>query len=90
MKNKEYYIQKYEDRMMEIYNEFRDDNIKNMDEFCTRHFDETANAEEVVGYYYTHYGWNPLKHWMENTEHIEMTEQDKEVTEILGKLESVL
>ena len=55
--DKNYYIQKYEDRMMEIYNMFTDE------EYCTRWFDETANAEEVVGYYFVHYEWNPLKAW---------------------------
>ena len=79
--DKNYYIQKYEDRMMEIYNMFTDD------EYCTRWFDETANAEEVVGYYFVHYEWNPLGEWLENLKYVdEVTEQDKEVTRILMEL----
>ena len=87
MKNKGYYIQKYENRMMEIYEEFADEDIKDKDEFCTRWFDETANAEEVVGYYFIHYEWNPLGEWLENLKYVdEATEQDEEVTRILTEL----
>jgi hypothetical protein len=85
--DKNYYIQKYESRMMEIYEEFADDDIEDKDEYCTRWFDETANAEEVVGYYFVHYEWNPLKCWLENLEFVKnVTEQDGEVTRILMEL----
>jgi hypothetical protein len=78
---KNYYIQKYEDRMMEIYNMFTDE------EYCIRWFDETANAEEVVGYYFVYYEWNPLGEWLNNLQYVdEVTEQDKEVTRILTEL----
>ena len=86
MKNREYYIKKYEDRMNEIYRELKAEGVEDIDYACTMLFDETANAEEVVGYYLINYEWNPLQSWLENTEHIKMTEQDKEVTKILESL----
>ena len=86
MKNKEYYIQKYEDRMDEIYRGLKEEGVEDIDYACTMEFDQTANAEEVVGYYFVNCEWNPLKAWLENTEHIEMTEQDKKVTEIFESL----
>lgn len=86
--NKNYYIQKYENRMMEIYEEFANDNdIADKDEYCTRWFDETANAEEVVGYYLVFHEWNPLGEWLENLKYVkDVTEQDEEVTKILKEL----
>lgn len=81
--DKNYYIQKYEDRMDEIYRELKEQNVDDIDYACTMEFDSTANAEEIVGYYFVNCEWNPLKAWLENTENIEMTEQDKEVTNIL-------
>jgi hypothetical protein len=87
MKNREYYVLKYEDRMDEIYRELRETNVEDIDYACTMEFDETANAEEVVGYYLINYEWNPLKGWLENTEGKEMTEQDKEVTKMLTELD---
>lgn len=86
--DKKYYIQKYEDRMMEIHNEFaNDDDIADKDEYCTRWFDETADAEEVVGYYFVFHEQNPLGDWLENLKYVdEVTKQDEEVTKILTKL----
>lgn len=89
MRDRQYYILKYEDRMDEIYREAKGEGIKdnNIEEYCTMEFDQTANAEEVVGYYLINYEWNPLKGWLENIEGIDLTEQDKEVTKILKDLE---
>lgn len=86
MKSREYYVQKYEDRMDEIYRELEGIVNYDINYACTMEFDETANAEEVVGYYLINYEWNPLQGWLENTERIDMTEQDKEVTRILTEL----
>jgi hypothetical protein len=90
MKDKNYYIQKYENRMVEIYNEYKNENIKDIDTFCIIHFDLTANAEEIVGYYFIHYEENPLEAWLENTKYIVMNEQDKEVTKIFNELMEVV
>lgn len=84
--DKNYYIQKYEDRMDEIYRELREEGVDDIDYACTMEFDSTANAEEVVGYYLINYEWNPLKSWLENIEGIDLTEQDKEVTKMLTEL----
>ena len=89
MKGKEYYITKYEDRIAEIYEEFVDDGIIDKDLFCENWFGETANAEEVVGYYFVYYKDDAMKTWLKNTKHIEMTEQDKEVTEIFKELANI-
>ena len=83
--DREYYIQKYESRMDEIYRELVG-TVDDIDYACTMEFDSTANAEEVVGYYLINYEWNPLKGWLENIEGINLTEQDKEVTRILTEL----
>lgn len=87
MKNRDYYVQKYEDRMDELYRELKAEGVEDIDYACTMEFDQTANAEEVVGYYLINYEWNPLKGWLENTENIELTSQDEEVTRILKELE---
>ena len=87
MKNRAYYVLKYEDRMDEIYRELKEAAVEDIDYACTMEFDQTANAEEVVGYYLTNYEWNPLKGWKENTKGIDLTEQDKEVTRLLEELD---
>jgi hypothetical protein len=87
MKNRNYYVQKYEDRMDEIYRELKAEGVDDIDYACTMEFDQTANAEEVVRYYLINYEWSPLKGWLENTENIELTQQDEEVTRILKELE---
>lgn len=81
-----YYIQKYEDRMDEIYRELKEQNVDGIDYACTMEFAQTANAEEIVGYYLINYEMNPLKCWLENIENIDLIEQDKEVTRILTEL----
>ena len=73
MKDRSYYESKYESRMDEIYREMKKEGVED-------------NAEEVVGYYLANYGDNALKDGKSNTEDIEMTEQDKKVTEILEQL----
>lgn len=89
-KTAEYYKQKYEDRMDEIYRELKSQDVDDIDWSCTMLFDETANAEEVVGYYLINYEWGPLKGWLENLQYApEITEQDKEVTRILSELNDV-
>lgn len=87
MKNRSYYELKYENRMDEIYREMLEEDLKDIDYACTIEFDETANAEEVVGYYLVNEGTNAFKQWMENIEGIDLTEQDKEVTKILEELD---
>lgn len=86
MKNREYYIQEYESRMDEIYRELQEQNVDDIDYACTMEFDETANAEEVVGYYLADGESSALKRWLENIEGVDLTEQDKEVTRILTEL----
>ena len=88
---KQDYIQKYENRMDEIYKELKYEHHipdNEIDEQCTYEFDQTANAEEIVGYYIINYEGGPLKGWLENLQWREnLTEQDKEVTRILTELD---
>ena len=90
IKSKEYYVQKYEERMDEIYRELKyEHNVPNneIDEAYTIKFDDTCLTEEVVGYYIVNYEWGPLKGWLENLQIVKNpTEQDKEVTKILTEL----
>ena len=86
MKDITYYQQKYENIMDAIYRALREAEVNDIDYVCTMVFDETANAEEIVGYYLSDGITTALKRWQENTEHIEMTEQDREVTRILTEL----
>ena len=87
MKDTTYYQQKYENTMDAIYRALQEADVQNSDYVCTLVFDETANAEEIVGYYLSDGLTTALKRWQENTEHIEMTEQDREVTRILTELD---
>ena len=88
--DRNYYIRKYEDRMDEIYRELKyEHNISDneIDENCTMEFDQTANAEEIVGYYLVNYEYNPLGSWLENLKWVDkVTEQDNDVTAILTEL----
>ena len=89
MKSREYYQQKYENTMDAIYRALQEAEVQNIDYVCTMVFDETANAEEIVGYYLSDGITTALERWQENTEHIEMTEQDREVTRILTELDKM-
>ena len=86
-KNRSYYESKYENRMDEIYRELQDEDLEDLGYACTIEFDETANAEEVVGYYLVNEGTNALRQWLDNIDGIDLTAQDKEVTKILRKLD---
>lgn len=80
----DYYISKYNDRWNACYKECMEYGSIDASYDATIMFDETANAEEVVGYYCVFYEKDPLKGWLTNTEGIELSEQDKKVTEILN------
>ena len=87
MKNKSYYESVYESRIKEIRKEMIEEEVEDIDYACTIEFDEIANAEEIVGYYLVNEGTNALEQWLENIDGIDLTEQDKEVTKILKKLD---
>ena len=82
---KQEYADIYINTMNELVDKWKDD--PNYDGTqATYEFDEIANAPEIVGYYVYNEKENALKQWLTNTEGIEMTEQDKEVTRILEEL----
>lgn len=86
MKEKRYYVEKYNKRRNECFNEASENGSKDHGYDATILFDETANAEEVVGYYLIHHKENPLRDWLDDTKGIKLNKQDKEVTNILEKL----
>lgn len=89
MKDRVYYQQKYENTMDAIYRALQEAEVQDIDCVCTMVFDETADTEEIVGYYLSDGYTTALARWLENTEYIEMTEQDREVTRILTELDKM-
>lgn len=63
--------------------DFDEDDIKNA---ATVIFEDTANAEQVVGYYIIYHKDDALQDWVDNTKGIKLSEQDKEVDRILKEL----
>ena len=55
-------------------------------EIATGIFEESADADEVAGYYVVYHGDDALKDWAANTEGIVMTKQDTVVDSILKDL----
>lgn len=47
---------------------------------------QTANTEEVVGYYITYYEDDALKQWINDMKGIELQGQDKEIQKVLYEL----
>lgn len=89
MKTKEEYKKIYFDRLKEVERELIEEGVDVSDGTAISYkFDETANAEEVIGFYIACEGDNALNQWRFNTDGIEndFTEQDKEVTRILEAL----
>ena len=81
-----YYISKYNDKWNACCQECMDEGSTDVSYDATILFDKTENAEEVAGFYCMFYEKDPLKGWLTNTEGIELSEQDKKVTEILKQI----
>ena len=82
---KEDYEQIYLKRINQLLDKWKDDSDYDGTQ-ATYEFEETANAEEVVGYYVFNEKENALNQWLNNIEGLNLTEQDKEVTKILKEL----
>lgn len=89
MKNKEYYKAKYNKKWKECYVEAVKNGSEDPGYDATIFFDQNANAEEIVGYYLVLHSEDPFRIWLNNVEGIELSEQDKEVTNILEGLEKL-
>lgn len=63
--------------------DFTEDDVR---ETATEIFEETANAEEIAGYYVIFHMENALKDWKINTEGLAFAEKDNEVNRILETL----
>ena len=85
MKNKEYYKVKYIKKWEECYLKAVENGSEDPGYDATISFEHDANAEEIVGYYLLLHK-DPFKTWLNNIEGINLSEQDKEVTKILGNL----
>lgn len=91
MKYKQYYMETFikkwdaclEEAEMEIE---ENDGEVDITDIATEIFEETANAEEVVGYYIKYHESEALRDWEINTKGIVFSDQDKEVDRILRKL----
>ena len=87
------YIKRYEDKLDKCISEAKESMKKlydDLDDKCIQeaveHFEETANAEEVVGYYLSHYGDDAYKAWEDNTSNIELNDEHKSIGEILSSI----
>lgn len=92
MKDKKYYVHMYKDKWNHCLEEAEkrvlvsDCPLRLLTDIATEIFEETVNAEEVVGYYIYFHGNSALKVWMSNTEGIKFTDQDREIDRILKEL----
>ncbi len=87
IKTRQYYKQAYNKRMEEITAEVRKSGSADYKYDASIEFDQTANTNEVVGYYLVNEGDNAYEVWCMNTAHLtELTQQDKDVTGILKHL----
>ena len=84
--DRNYYTEIYINRWEECLEEARKENAQDVGEIATYIFEESCNAEEVVGYYLVNHGEDALKDWKENTDGIKMNNQDLEVDRILTEL----
>lgn len=75
------YADIYEDRMTELFNQFKDN-----PDAVTEEFEQTADFEEVVGYYCVNHPDDGLRVWLGNIEGLTLTHQDEKVTKILKKI----
>lgn len=53
---------------------------------ATEIFEESANAEQIAGYYIVYHKEDALKDWKTNTEGINFSEKDNEINKILEAL----
>ena len=82
----QHYIEAYNKKWDKCLKEAERENAKDVGEIATYIFEESANANEVVGYYLVYHKENALKDWKANTDGINMNEQDLEVDRILTQL----
>ena len=82
IKSKEYYISKFDKKWEECL--IKTGNVNSDDnEQATNLFDETASAEEVVGFYLKFHKDNAYEKWLTNIDGINLSDQDTTVDFIL-------
>ena len=92
VKNKKYYEgawEKFWDACWErAKNELEEEgaDLSNTSDLATEIFEETANAEQVIGYYIHYHGDDALKDWLGNTNGLIFSERDEEIDSELKRL----
>ena len=91
-RGKEYYQKLYDEKYDKLLEDAKNDGCPDPEQEANEAFNESATAEEVVGYYIEWHGNEAFKDWVENSQFYERergeapSEQDREVTRILGEL----
>lgn len=92
MKDKTYYTEVFNKKWDSCLEEAKKDIQENggtddiLSYVATEIFEDTANSEEIVGYYITYHDDYALSAWVSNTKGISFTEQDKKVDRVLKDL----
>ncbi|MBQ6416372.1 MAG: hypothetical protein IJJ65_09005, partial [Butyrivibrio sp.] len=92
VKDKEYYQKLYDKKFDELLEKAKNEGLPDPEAWANDTFDDSATAEEVVGYYIVWHGDDAFKDWVENSQFYERergkipSEQDRAVTRILGEL----
>lgn len=96
VKDKDYYVTQFDKKWsncltaaiegikVDLENSEIEENVVTL--FATYIFDETANAEEVVGFYVKFHKDNALKDWKRNIDSVKLKEQDEIVGFILKSI----
>lgn len=91
MKDKDYYIRKYN----ELYKQCWDDILveysveaetTDMGSIVDEHINDIADEDEIVGYYIKIYKDSALEQWLENNKHYIWNKTEQKVTRILERL----
>ena len=92
---KSYFVALYDEKWKRFREQAVKDGSIDPDQTANSLFDDSGNADEIVGYYIEHYGDDALDTWMQNLKFYQESEkdgreayeeQDKEVTRILNNL----
>lgn len=88
--DKNYYLNKYNKKMEKCHKVALEEKESGCDmdiEFLATHeFEETADVEEIVGYYLAYYEDNALSVWLKNIIGLPLTKRDNAIEQILRSL----
>lgn len=78
---KQKYADIYKNRIDELFSKYQGN-----PDIVSEEFEQTADFEEVVGYYCTNHPDNGLEVWLANIKGLTLTHQDDKVTKILRQI----